>query len=524
MMKRTGLFACVLMSGCAMSAWDAATRQALKQQEVLDGRRDRFRAALSDERLHQKAQMVDAPWVAGRAQRLDREVSLPLALRADVDTTLLFSGPDVGLSVVARRIQRATGISVRVMPDALLPSQYFLPRLAGLDDAVLDTPTQVSLRAGPAPLPNILDDISARLGVYWRYRSDHIEFFRTDTRVFRVRALTVSARTDAQLGRSARSGSGGFENTSNTTLTTGDQDTLESIRARIEPFMTRAGVLAAEPGGAGSIVVTDTLDVLDRIDAFLAQENKVLTRRVRLLFEEVSISTADLQSRAINWDAVYQAGKQTIKWGATGIVPDAMSLGGAVAGGALAGTSGMAAALSRYATVLRHTEVPLLTLNRRPVTHAVRTTFSYVNQVQRSSGDTSDGRVSEPITTVSQKEETVGVFLTVLPDVQDDGRVLMSVAYDNTVAQPLVVLEVGAADNGLRVQQVTVDGSGMVQQVELRAGLPALIAGFDRVDQSAQTQRLAPGLSMLLGGKDRVEDTHVTTLIFVTVQIDETEE
>ena len=524
MTARAGVFfLCVWLSGCSQSSWDGATRASLEQQDALKQQRDQFRAALGDPELKRSAQWVDAPWVAGRAQRLDREVSLPPALRKDVDTTLLFSGPDVGLSVVAQRIERATGIAVRVMPDALLPSHHFLPRLAGLTDAALDAPTQVSLHAGPAPLPTILDHISARLGVYWRYRADHIEFFRTDTRVFRVRALTVSARTDAQLGRSARGGAGGFENTSNTRLTTGDQDTLESIRARIEPFMTRAGVLAAQPGGAGAIVVTDTLDVLDRIDVFLAQENKALTRRLRLLFEEVSVSTAELQSRAINWAAVYQAGTQAIKWDAVGALPEAMALGAAVGSGPFTGTSGMAAAISRYATVLRHTEVPLLTLNRRPVTHAVRTTFSYVNQVQRGSGDAPAGRVAEPLTTVSQKEETVGAFLTVLPDVQDDGRVLMSVAYDNTVAQPIIELDMGAGDSGLRVQQVAIDGSGMVQQVELRAGVPALIAGFDRVDQSARTHRLAPGAPLILGGKDKAEDTHITTLIFITAQIDETE-
>lgn len=44
---------------------------------------------------------------------------------------------------------------------------------------------------------------------------------------------------------------------------------------------------------------------------------------------------------------------------------------------------------------------------------------------------------------VSQKEETVGAFLTVLPDIQDDGRMMLSVAYDNTVAQPLKVLTIG---------------------------------------------------------------------------------
>src|SRR5690606_28804978 len=68
-------------------------------------------------------------------------------------------------------------------------------------------------------------------------------------------------------------------------------------------------------------------------------------------------------------------------------------------------------ALSEVGTVVRHTTVPLQTLNRRPVTHAVRTTFSYIDQVQVTTVASAAGTSSAP--SVTQKEETVGSFLTV---------------------------------------------------------------------------------------------------------------
>ena len=303
--------ACVLMSGCGVPYLQQAD-SARQRQAALIAQADHFGLALIDREARVAAQRVESPWLTGRATALAREAVLPRALQADVDTTLLFAGGPLDLQTMARRIQRAVGIPVRVLPDALLPAHHFLPRLTGVEDVAYTDSLRLRLRVGPAALPRLLDDIVASLGVSWRYRDGHIEFFRVDTRVFRVRALSMAARAEAQLGRSGREaqgGSGGFQNTSQTVFSTAAVDTLEAIRARLQPFMTRAGVLAVHPGGDGSLVVTDTVAVLDRIEAFLKVENRALTRRVRLVFEEVTVDTHDLQSRSIDWSAVYAAGR-----------------------------------------------------------------------------------------------------------------------------------------------------------------------------------------------------------------------
>jgi hypothetical protein len=168
--------------------------------------------------------------------------------------------------------------------------------------------------------------------------------------------------------------------------------------------------------------------------------------------------------------------------------------------------------------------VPVLTLNRRPVTHAVRTTFSYIDRVQSTAvpGMTADGANSSlPAVSISQKEETVGSFLTLVPDVQDDGQILLSVAYDNAVAQPLKTVTFGERGNQVQVQQITVDGNGTVQQIELRPGQPVIVSGFDRSQDQHDRQRLAPGLPLATGGQDSAATERVTTLILITAQVEE---
>ncbi|HXE18352.1 MAG TPA: hypothetical protein VN629_01985, partial [Castellaniella sp.] len=119
------------LSGCALSERlrQAAARHQEATQDVARSHQQ-FSGAITDAEQRRAAQRVDKPWIAGRAQPLARELSLPPALRADVHTTLLFADGTDDLRKIARRIATVTGIPVRVRPDALLPDSHFLPRLA----------------------------------------------------------------------------------------------------------------------------------------------------------------------------------------------------------------------------------------------------------------------------------------------------------------------------------------------------------------------------------------------------------
>ncbi|KAG1541446.1 hypothetical protein G6F50_014233 [Rhizopus delemar] len=188
------------------------------------------------------------------------------------------------------------------------------------------------------------------------------------------------------------------------------------------------------------------------------------------------------------------------------------------------GSRAVVSALSTMGAIVRHRKVPVLTLNRRPVTHAIRTTFSYIDRVQSTAvpGTTAGGaNGSLPAVSITQKEETVGSFLTLLPDIQEDGQILLSVAYDNAVAQPLKTITFGERGNQVQVQQITIDGNGTVQQIELRPGLPVILSGFDRSQDQHDRQRLAPGLPLITGGQDSAAQERETTLVLVTAQVEE---
>lgn len=522
---------CVVLLGCAgVSACALGekvrqiTQSVLRAQDEVQNRHGEFVRAASDNEARRAAQDVGQPWLAGPAQPLAREVNMPLALRANVNTTLLFNGAAVDLAQLATRITTATGIPVHVRPDAMLPPDAFAPRLAApalSKGPALVAVSAVSPSSGPEPLSRILDRVGARLGVMWRYQNGRIEFYRTETRVFNIRALTLNANAEAALGSSRAGKAEGFASTSRTTLSAGKHDVLEVVRLRIEPFLSQAGILVAEPGASSSIVVTDIPEVLQSIALYLEQENRALTRRVRLIFDEITLITRDSAEAGFDWNLVFSSAKIV----AAASMPSASaaevaSAGIGLADGQFKGSEAVLKALSQVGQVVRRSSLPVLTLNRRPVSHAVRTTFSYIDRVETTALPSGAGTVL-PAVSVSQKEETVGSLLTLVPDAQEDGQILLSVAYDNTVAQPLKSVTFGDKSNPLQLQQVTIDGNGTVQQVALRPGQPLVISGFDRTQEETEGRRLNPGLPMALGGSDRASSQRLATIVVVTAQVEE---
>ncbi|GAA5233812.1 lipoprotein [Verticiella sediminum] len=517
-------------SGCAVFEHserirDAAHRRAIENRQA----QQQFGAAMTDAEARRRAQEVARPWLAGRPQPLARELTLPAALRRDVDTTLLFPDRQVVLPMLAERITLATGIPVRVQPDALLPQERFAPRLdetgAPPQDAV-PAPWTYTLPQGAQPLPRLLDMVAARLGVAWRYADGELEIFRTRSQVFNVRALLARASARASLGRTANATQGAFESASGTELALAGEDLLGAIAHRIEPLLTQAGRLAAQADGSSLVVVTDTPAALLRVGALLERENRTLMRRVRLVFEEVSVVLRDDAEAGIDWNLVYAAARAGGAVGAPALLADAAagSLAGQLEGGPWAGSSAIVRALSELGVVTRHTSVPLLTLNRQPVTHAVRTTFSWIDEVKTTALSTvGDGGAvgALPSVSVSQKAETVGQFLTLIPDAQDDGQVLLSIAYDSTVAQPLRSVNFGSGDNAVQIQQLTVDGSGTVQQVALRPGQPLIVSGFERHAEQSNGRRLDRDAPWLLGGSQRSSTTRETTVVILTAFAEE---
>lgn len=512
------------LSGCQLTEQLVQMQQDYQQEAQQTAQMQQHLIEQTKDTVRLPMQEIAQPWVVGSAQPLAREVRLPPALQANVATTLMFQGQGLLLDEIAERITLATQIPVRVQPEALLAAEAFLPLTNADNRTAIKTQLnhrRLRLTGPPESLARSLDKISAFFDVYWRYEGDFIELYKIETRSFQVRALSLQASSHASVGSTPKEAQGGFESQSGTQLQQNISDELGNLKERLALFMTQAGRIVAQSGGSNTIVVSDTPYVLEQVERFIKRENQALTRRVRLVFEEVTLAASSQAELNLDWNIVFNSARIAAAATVGGMGSAAMQqIGAAIQQGPFSQTEAFVKAIGEVANVVRRHSMPVFSLNRRPVTHALRTTFSYVDKVETTPYVSGTGITTNAVS-LSQKEETVGSVLTLVPDIQDDGQVLLSVAYDNTIAQPLKSLTVGSPEQGMQVQQVTIEGSGTVQQVLLRPGQPLVISGFDRNEQESAERRLNPGVSMLFGGGNRVKQQHLRTLIIITAQVEE---
>lgn len=239
-----------------------------------------------------------------------------------------------------------------------------------------------------------------------------------------------------------------------------------------------------------------------------------------MLFEEITIQLDRTSQGALDWHLIYSSlGRANAASGqAPGALLDATRaaghIGGSIGSGPFAGSRLLINALSEMGTVVRHTTIPILAANLRPATVAVRRSIPYVKDLQQTQ---SQSNASGPTVSVTQDEKTVGTFLTVVPNAQDDGRVQLTISYDDTrLIGALQKLEFGSRDTPSFVQQAHVGGQGAIQQIELNPGRPALIGGYEQSAANSARRRLDDDAPMVLGGSDSMQDQKQITLLLMT--------
>ncbi len=238
---------------------------------------------------------------------------------------------------------------------------------------------------------------------------------------------------------------------------------------------------------------------------YVEDQNKLMSRRVRVLIESVEVTTRDDNDYGMDWNLIYKAANSAVSVAspASLVASQVGTTGWGRTSGKLSGSDAVVQALSEIGTVVNRRSFPFTTTSGRPVTQAIRTTFNYVDQVQATAISSSIISTNAQAPTVTQKEETVGTFVTLVPTAKADGTIFLSVSFDVTSAQPLKAFTVGSGDSAVTVQQKTIDGQGVIQEVPVRSGQTVVIGGIESNSNAVTNRRLGANLPMALGGSDQ---------------------
>lgn len=356
----------------------------------------------------------------------------------------------------------------------------------------------------------LLDLADAAWGVSHRVTdAGTIEIFRVETKVLRLKAL-------AQKVTNVVTTSSGFTADSKSSYTSTNNDALADMKTTLLAMGTIAGDVVINPDSK-SVVVTDTADSIARMQSYIDDENKRLTRRVTLVFEELFVTSNQKSQAGVDWTLLYDkllAPANTFSSPASLVGPNAGSAGFRVRGnGHFSGTSVLVSALNEMGLTVTRRSFPISTLNGNTATVGLPTLFDYVAQVSNTSVTSTTGTLSAP--SITQKEDKFGAFLTVTPEAQDDGQVLISVnLQDRTGTLTPYTVEVGGS--GTTVQQRNIQESNLSGRTVLRVGVTHLIGGLDEAASQSTERRLDKNAPILLGGSDDANQSKRRIILLVT--------
>ncbi|EGT1207073.1 PilN family type IVB pilus formation outer membrane protein, partial [Salmonella enterica] len=212
----------------------------------------------------------------------------------------------VVLTPDARQVTQASGPTEQIKGPVPAPDANGMLPLAQMGGAV-PAPAQ---RAGSeatlrgvywkGSLDGFLDNVTARLGLSWRYEEGRIVIFYLDTRNFPVLFMdsqagftskTVSGTTSST-GSSGGGSSGGISGDNNTSQSTDMAiksnlygDVSATVKAMLTPGVGRMNL------SAGVLTVTDTSRVLSQIGRYIDDRNRELNRQVVLNVQIYSVES-----------------------------------------------------------------------------------------------------------------------------------------------------------------------------------------------------------------------------------------
>ncbi len=431
----------------------------------------------------------DDIWLGNQSVRVNEGDPLPARFETDEGITLVSTKP-VSLLQVSEQITSLTGITVRI-DDMLQEEAQNANQGENLEEgAGENSAPDMFMPAYSGKLSGLLDQISSRFALWWRYKNGVITFYKMETRVFTIYALPVTSSLNANIAGTASGETGG--NTSATTDSTAEVDLWTQIEDAVTSMLPPDATMTAGRSN-GTLTVTAPPYTLQRVSQYVRSLNEKLSRQVAISVKVLQVTLKDEQNFGLNLNLAFDA---LSRKGITGsILPSeavsetagGMNMGivAPEAGGwnKFNGTELMLEALSTQGTTTLVTSSTVTTLNNKVAPVQVSTNTSYIKQTETTtSGDT-------VTTTATPGNINAGFTMEVLPRILDHGRLIIMFAMTITELTQMDTQRFGEGENQTMIQLPTVETRGFVQEVAMSSGSTLVLTGFEKVNTSTDRSK-----------------------------------
>ncbi|WP_277421974.1 PilN family type IVB pilus formation outer membrane protein [Enterobacter asburiae] len=375
---------------------------------------------------------------------------------------------------------------------------------------------------------DLLDVEASGYGLSWRSDGNGVYFYRQDTRTFQLVILNTKVNSSASInsGSGNQLGSGGGTSggtsgdiSSNQKTDYGmNSDLYDDIRKTIEQMLTPKSGRFWLSAATGTLSVTDTPDVLERIGRYIEYQNKVLSRQVQLNIQIVSVNQTRNEQLGLDWGLVY---KSLHNFGATltGSMANASTSAGSAGISILDTATGNAAKFSGSSLLIKalseQGNVSMALNQTDPTANLTPVAYQLSNQqgVLTSSSSTATANVgvtsSQTVTTI-----TTGLFMTMLPFIQENGDVQLQFAFSYT--SPPQIEKFISRDGNTRNDIPNTSTQGLARKVNLRSGQTLVLTGSEQQNLSANKQGTFTPDNFILGGGQNGTRGRNTLVIMIT--------
>lgn len=534
-----GVILTSLLAGCSASR-QASNDYSTSRTSATDFAKSANNVAPADLFTKSENFYVDkTPIIA--TQFADKNSELPDFFRKKASMNIQTPTP---LSEIIARVSHISGAPVRIQQDLLDGTEGEFGKLIGNEGKgeVTSSSSSSSSSGGGSSsndknnkltindvvysgdLAGLLDNLTDKLNLSWRWDGSSIQIYRYATKMFRLNALAGIAQVNASLNTAASTTGGGGSGASTSSAqsaTSGQTTTMSDVTAiwadvgsALQSSLSPKGKMSMIPS-AGTITVTDTPDVLNQMENQIKEFNQIYSKQVLLNIQVYQVENTDSDNYGIDWSSVWSfaGGKWGIGVSTNGNNTDTsgqtFTLTGS--GGSLVSGSAIVEALSKAGKTSLVTSGSVISLNGQTVPLNVSREKAYVASAETTvSGDS--GVSSSSIT---PGVVTEGFAMNFTPRVTDNNTVIMRYTVDLSSIEEIVNFTSGTSTVQLPQRLVR----NFMQNVSVKSGQTLVLTGFQQVQGTDTSSGVGSPFAWFLGGKKAAESTNRTIVIIVTPYI-----
>lgn len=439
---------------------------------------------------------------------------IPSYLETSDGITLISNRP-ITLYEIGTMINKITSISVRYDQELDGSVQQLAdankPSLQDVGAQWADSNKMLVSYKGP--LSGLLDEVSNRFGIWWKYEKKQIYFYKYITKSFTLYSLPTKPSLSVDVGGSSSNGGSGSSSVSLSNSVS--IDLWATVETSIRSMISNGAQLTTDQS-SGVLTLTGTPTDIKKVAKFVNEQNARLSRQVAISVKVLQISISDSDKYGLNLGAMFSGNDHITSLGITGASGQADVASGlsmAILSGKWSINTAIQA-LSEKGTTSLITSGTVTTLNNKPAPIQVVKKQNYISEITKTNSG-SDGSYYD-LSTDTEEVET-GFTLDILPRILEHGRLMLM--FNLTLSDLIELQKVNLTNDpegGEFIQNPVVETRGFTQEVAMKSGDTLILSGYERVEDSASKSGIGSPENSLLGGAVTATKTRSILVILLT--------